>query len=259
MVIKMYVSGISASKEVKKNQQRALMILESIKVPFESIDITEPGKEEDREFMKEHCKKVDGVCTLPPHFFNEKEYCGDFEDFDQATEEDRLILFLKLDPSEYNLNGSSVVPEGLEPIVSPSDKGDVEVESGMVNGTHEDSIREGGTGDREENMEVSGDSKEQKQEGSTEGGDAEEKGEVDEGTENVEEGKQEDVEEQKDEDGTEGDEVDSKAEEETKGASNDEHDEEKADDDEMKADDEATEELSGEKEDIADVEEEKEE
>ncbi|KAL1436065.1 hypothetical protein MTO96_010821 [Rhipicephalus appendiculatus] len=65
MVIKMYVSGISASKEVKKNQQRALMILESI-----------------------------------------KEYCGDFEDFDQATEEDRLILFLKLDPAEYNLNGS---------------------------------------------------------------------------------------------------------------------------------------------------------
>lgn len=106
MVIKMYVSGISASKEVKKNQQRALMILESIKVPFESIDITEPGKEEDRDFMKEHCKKVDGVCTLPPHFFNEKEYCGDYEDFDQATEEDRLILFLKLDPSEYNLNGS---------------------------------------------------------------------------------------------------------------------------------------------------------
>ncbi|XP_075552906.1 uncharacterized protein LOC142585783 isoform X2 [Dermacentor variabilis] len=234
------------------------MILESIKVPFESIDITEPGKEEDRDFMKEHCKKVDGVCTLPPHFFNEKEYCGDFEDFDQATEEDRLILFLKLDPSEYNLNGSSVVPEGLEPIVSPSDKGDLEVESGMVNGTHEDSTREGGTGDREENMEVTGDSKEQKQEGSTEEGDAKEKGEVDEGTENVEEGKQEDL-EQKDEGGTEGDEVDSKAEEETKGAPNDEHEGEKADDHEMKADDEATEELSGEKEDMADVEEEKEE
>lgn len=106
MVIKIYVSGISASKEVKKKQQRALMILQSIKVPFESIDITEPGKEEDRDFMKEHCKKVDGVCTPPPHFFNEQEYCGDFDDFDEATEEDRLIVFLKLDPAEYNLNGS---------------------------------------------------------------------------------------------------------------------------------------------------------
>lgn len=106
MVIKLYVSGISASKEVKKKQQRALMILQSIKVPFESIDITEPGKEEDRDFMKEHCKKVDGVCTPPPHFFNEKDYCGDFDDFDEATEEDRLIVFLKLDPAEYNLNGS---------------------------------------------------------------------------------------------------------------------------------------------------------
>lgn len=153
----------------------------------------------------------------------------------------------------------SVVPEGLEPIVSPSDKGDVEAESGLVNGTHEDSTREDGTGDREENMEVSGDSKEQKQEGSTEEGDAEEKGEVDEGTEHVEEEKQEDVEEQKDEGGTGGDEVDSKAEEETEGAPSDEREEEKADDDEMKADDEATEELSGEKEDMVDVEEEKEE
>lgn len=152
-----------------------------------------------------------------------------------------------------------MVPEGLEPIVSPSDKGDVEAESGLVNGTREDSTREGGTGDREENMEVSGDSKEQKQEGSTEEGDAEEKGEVDEGTEHVEEEKQEDVEEQKDEGGTGGDEVDSKAEEETEGAPSDEREEEKADDDEMKADDEATEELSGEKEDMVDVEEEKEE
>ncbi|KAH7947458.1 SH3 domain-binding glutamic acid-rich protein homolog [Rhipicephalus sanguineus] len=258
MVIKMYVSGISASKEVKKNQQRALMILESIKVPFESIDITEPGKEEDRDFMKEHCKKVDGVCTLPPHFFNEKEYCGDYEDFDQATEEDRLILFLKLDPSEYNLNGSSIVPEGVEPIVMPGDKGEGETESGMVNGAREEGAHEGGTGDRDENMDVGDDSKEQKPEGGTEEGDAEEKGKADEGAENVEEEKQEDVE--KDEGGTGGDEVEGKGdeEEENEGAPNDER-EEKADDDEMKADDEVTEEQSGDKEDMVDVEEEKEE
>lgn len=123
MVIKVYVSGISASKEVKKKQQRALMILQSIKVPFKSIDITEPGQEEARDFMREHCKKNDaGVCTPPPHFFSGNDYCGDYDDFDQATEEDKLITFLKLDPSEYNLNGSNVVPEGLEPVTVAGDK-----------------------------------------------------------------------------------------------------------------------------------------
>lgn len=122
MVIKIFVSGISASKEVKKKQQRALMILQSIKVPIESIDITEPGKEKERDFMKDNCKKVDGVCTPPPHIFNEDEYCGDFDDFDQATEEDNLIAFLKLDPSQYNLNGSNAVPEGLEPVTVSGDK-----------------------------------------------------------------------------------------------------------------------------------------
>ncbi|XP_037281857.2 SH3 domain binding glutamate rich protein Sh3beta [Rhipicephalus microplus] len=255
MVIKMYVSGISASKEVKKNQQRALMILESIKVPFESIDITEPGKEEDRDFMKEHCKKVDGVCTLPPHFFNEKEYCGDYEDFDQATEEDRLILFLKLDPAEYNLNGSSIVPEGVEPIAMPSDKGEGETESGMVNGASEEGAQESGTGDSGENMDVGDDSKEQKPGGGTEEGNAEKKDKVDEPAENVEEDEQGGAEEQKDEGITGGEEAESKSEqEETESAPNDER-EEKADDDEMKADEEITEEHSGDKEDIADEEE----
>ncbi|CAN8018652.1 unnamed protein product [Ixodes persulcatus] len=130
MVIKVYVSGISASKEVKKKQQRALMILQSIKVPFKSVDITEPGQEEARDFMREHCKKTDaGGCTPPPHFFSGNDYLGDYDDFDQATEEDKLITFLKLDPAEYNLNGSNVVPEGLEPIAATGDKGEDTVPS----------------------------------------------------------------------------------------------------------------------------------
>ncbi|XP_003742428.1 SH3 domain-binding glutamic acid-rich protein homolog [Galendromus occidentalis] len=100
-LIKMYVSGISASKEVKKRQQRAAMILTSIRVKFEEIDITEPGREEDRELVKKHCKNEEGNPLPPPHFFNDGEYCGSFEDFDTATESDRLPWFLKLDPAEF--------------------------------------------------------------------------------------------------------------------------------------------------------------
>lgn len=118
------------------------MILTSIRVKFEEIDITEPGREEDRELVKQNCKTEDGNPLPPPHFFNDGQYCGvncgfqlkyinlsdmdikksipppvsrskkfasfncrrllqSFEDFDTATESDRLPWFLKLDPAEF--------------------------------------------------------------------------------------------------------------------------------------------------------------
>ncbi|XP_022652659.1 SH3 domain-binding glutamic acid-rich protein homolog isoform X2 [Varroa destructor] len=86
---------------VKKRQQRAAMILTSIRVKFEEVDITEPGREEERELMKKNCKNEEGQTLPPPHFFNGGEYCGSFEDFHAATESDRLPWFLKLDPAEF--------------------------------------------------------------------------------------------------------------------------------------------------------------
>ncbi|XP_013779175.1 SH3 domain-binding glutamic acid-rich protein homolog [Limulus polyphemus] len=96
MVVKVYVSGISASKEVKKHQQRVLMILDSLKVCYETVDITEPGKEDQRSYMQENCKKSSGRSVLPPQFFNDEDYCGDYEDFELANEDDELMKFLKL-------------------------------------------------------------------------------------------------------------------------------------------------------------------
>jgi hypothetical protein len=37
---------------VKKRQQKILMILDSKNIKYEIVDITEPGKEEDKEFMQ---------------------------------------------------------------------------------------------------------------------------------------------------------------------------------------------------------------
>ena len=93
MVVKVYISGISASKEVsiahesffglmatnqkvKKQQQRALLVLDSLRLDYEAIDVTEPGMEEERERIKEVCKKRNGNVPLPPQFFNGDEYCG---------------------------------------------------------------------------------------------------------------------------------------------------------------------------------------
>lgn len=53
------------------------MILESKNIPCEIIDITEPGKESDKEFMQQNSKpRGDQKHPLPPQIFNDDEYCG---------------------------------------------------------------------------------------------------------------------------------------------------------------------------------------
>ena len=98
MVVKIYISGISGNKEVKKRQQRVLMILDSKNVEYETIDITEPGKEMEKEFMQSNSIARESKYPLPPQIFNEDEYCGDYEDFDLANEIDELEQFLKVAP-----------------------------------------------------------------------------------------------------------------------------------------------------------------
>nr|CAG4638740.1 EOG090X0DPU [Cyclestheria hislopi] len=97
MVIKFYVSSISGNKEMKKRQMKAQLIMESKGVHFEVIDISDPGKESERRFMQANAKaKNNARNPIPPQFFNEEEYCGDYEGFDEANETDMLEEFLKL-------------------------------------------------------------------------------------------------------------------------------------------------------------------
>jgi len=95
MVIKVYISGVSASQEVKKRQQRVLLILDSAKVEYEPVDITEPGKEEERQWVQQTCKERSN--PYPPQFFNGDLYCGDYDDFNSAVDINKLLSFLKLD------------------------------------------------------------------------------------------------------------------------------------------------------------------
>lgn len=52
------------------------MILESKNVPYEVTDITEPGREADKEFMQSKSNARDSKYPLPPQLFNDEEYCG---------------------------------------------------------------------------------------------------------------------------------------------------------------------------------------
>ena len=61
------------------------------------VDISAPGMEQQRDFMRKKGRKREGQRNvLPPQLFNEEEYRGDYEDFDMANEDDLLEEFLGL-------------------------------------------------------------------------------------------------------------------------------------------------------------------
>lgn len=103
MVVKVYISGISGNKEVKKRQQRVLLILDSKNIKYEVIDIAEPGSEEQKDFMQNKSTSFGGTISdpnprhpLPPQIFNDDVYCGDYDQFDMANEVDNMETFLKI-------------------------------------------------------------------------------------------------------------------------------------------------------------------
>jgi len=77
------------------------MILESKRVPFSTIDITDPGSEEAKDYMNANARpKGNNKVPMTPQVFNDAEYCGDFDDLDMANECDTLGEFLKLTEEE---------------------------------------------------------------------------------------------------------------------------------------------------------------
>jgi len=120
MVVKVFISGISASKEVKKRQQRAQMLLDSLKVKYDLVDITEPGHESEKELMKNVCKKRNNnAIALPPQFFNDDQYCGDYEDLESASDDDMVLSFLKLE-EDITIENGDVSPNEEQWMSRPS-------------------------------------------------------------------------------------------------------------------------------------------
>merc|ERR1712106_1240116 len=60
-----------------------------------TIDISAPGMQQMRSFMREKGRKREGQRNvLPPQIFNGEEYRGDYDGFDIANEDDDLEEFL---------------------------------------------------------------------------------------------------------------------------------------------------------------------
>merc|ERR1712098_689707 len=93
--IKIFISGNSGNKEIENHQHRIVMILKSLSIPLELADISAPGMEDQRDIMRSKAKKKEGQRNaLPPQIFSGDKYCGDYDDFDVANEDDELEEFL---------------------------------------------------------------------------------------------------------------------------------------------------------------------
>jgi len=130
--IKIYISSLSGNKEVKKRQQRIMMILESKQIPYVLIDITEPQNEKEKDFMQanatakgETVSDVNPPHPLAPQIFNGQTYCGDYNGFELANECDTLEAFLHL-PDPEATNGNGIIGNGKTSVVESVDQTSVE-------------------------------------------------------------------------------------------------------------------------------------
>ncbi|XP_055736114.1 adapter Sh3bgrl-like isoform X23 [Salvelinus fontinalis] len=145
MVIKVFLASSSGSTAIKKKQQDVLGFLEALKVDYASLDIA--CNEDNRMWMRENVpveKKPTNGIPLPPQIFNEESYCGDYETFFDAKEDNAVFAFLGLPPPP----GSKEAKEAENAFI---------LENGPVeNGTVENETVENGTDDAEdeENLEA---------------------------------------------------------------------------------------------------------
>ncbi|XP_028817038.1 SH3 domain-binding glutamic acid-rich protein isoform X17 [Denticeps clupeoides] len=97
MVIKVFLATSSGSTAIKKKQQDVLGFLEALKIDFAQLDIA--CNEENRMWMRENVpeeKKPENGIPLPPQIFNNESYCGDYDTFFDAKEDNDVYTFLGL-------------------------------------------------------------------------------------------------------------------------------------------------------------------
>jgi len=114
--IRVFISGNSGNKEMVTHQQRIIMVLQSLGIDTEVLDIAAPGMDEARDFMRGGAKKKENQRNvLPPQIFNGDTYCGDYDDFDVANEDDHLEEFLGIPKQGSDLKEGGDAVDGQDP------------------------------------------------------------------------------------------------------------------------------------------------
>ncbi|KAM6988071.1 SH3 domain-binding glutamic acid-rich protein isoform 31-T33 [Tautogolabrus adspersus] len=115
MVIKVFLASSSGSTAIKKKQQDVVGFLEALKVDYTQLDIA--CNEDNRMWMRQNVpedrKPTNGI-PLPPQIFNEESYCGDYDTFFDAKEDNSVYSFLGLPPPPGSKQAHAEEEEGQE-------------------------------------------------------------------------------------------------------------------------------------------------
>ncbi|XP_045075387.1 SH3 domain-binding glutamic acid-rich protein isoform X21 [Coregonus clupeaformis] len=125
MVIKVFLASSSGSTAIKKKQQDVLGFLEALKVDYAQLDIA--CNEDNRMWMRENVpveKKPTNGIPLPPQIFNEESYCGDYETFFDAKEDNAVYAFLGLPPPPGSKKAPVKEEEAQEEVEDEEAKGE---------------------------------------------------------------------------------------------------------------------------------------
>ncbi|XP_008423503.1 SH3 domain-binding glutamic acid-rich protein isoform X2 [Poecilia reticulata] len=149
MVIKVFLATSSGSTAIKKKQQDVVGFLEALKVEYAELDIA--CNEQNRMWMRQNVpeeKKPSNGIPLPPQIFNEESYCGDYDTFFDAKEDNTVYAFLGLPPppgSKEALQAEKehIMQNGTHAEENPDD-------SVKHNGDAQEGEEEGQAGDEEE-------------------------------------------------------------------------------------------------------------
>ena len=113
MVLRVFFISTTGRRDIRKRQIHVFSVLTSWQYEYEAIDVAAPENEQERDFVIESGKKTNEGKIMLPQIFEQEECCGDYLDFLQAIEHEKLQLFLKkitqeeFDALERTKNGES--------------------------------------------------------------------------------------------------------------------------------------------------------
>ncbi|KAL8571219.1 hypothetical protein ACOMHN_010680 [Nucella lapillus] len=90
-MITVYISSVTLKKELHAQQSHIETVLRAKHLPFELIDIA--TQTDQKDIMRE---KIGNPTALAPQIFSDGVYCGDYQSFSQAVEEEDVLTYLKV-------------------------------------------------------------------------------------------------------------------------------------------------------------------
>jgi len=99
--VTVYMTTITSTVAILKKQRAVQDFLEARKIDFQLIDMCSDltARPKMLDLMPED-EKNEKSPILPPQIFNGRDYCGDYNEFEDAKEMDLIYSFFKLMPPQ---------------------------------------------------------------------------------------------------------------------------------------------------------------